>query len=311
MPKALRPGTSRRGQDACRPSAAARGVEVAEREARAGMRASARTRSHSASGRRGVGAEAVRAGDLRRAVEPRRWRAPTASAGVRHAARRARRRVHHRVDDLAVAGAAAEHAAERVLDRRRGRARIAPQQVERGHQHARRADAALRRAMRQEGRAQLRRAAGRRASTVVIARALGLRGRAPGRRRPARHRAARCRRRNRRPRSRPWCRSGRAPRAACRTAARRARRRSRRGWPLSVKAIMPANPAAGRAAASARRRADRRRRRGCRRWATGREMRGVRDVGGVAQRRRRPARPPAPAGAARRRSRRRPRGAPR
>ncbi len=63
--------------------------------------------------------------------------------------------VANRVDDLGIAGAAAEHAAERVFGLGPGWLRIVPQQGGGGHQHARRADAALRRPVAQEGGLQV------------------------------------------------------------------------------------------------------------------------------------------------------------
>ena len=85
-------------------------------------------------------------------------RAPTALARAR------RRRVddaaagdgEHRLDDLAVAGAAAEHAGERVAHLGLARLRVRAQQRLGAHQHARRADAALRRAVGDEGALQRR-----------------------------------------------------------------------------------------------------------------------------------------------------------
>jgi hypothetical protein len=53
---------------------------------------------------------------------------------------------HDGIHDLAVARAAAEHAAQRVLDLGSVGCRRLLQQLVRGHQHAGRADAALRRA---------------------------------------------------------------------------------------------------------------------------------------------------------------------
>ena len=69
---------------------------------------------------------------------------------------RARRDGEHRLDDLAVAGAAAQHAGERVADLGLGRLRVRAQQRLGAHQHARRADAALRRAVGDEGALQRR-----------------------------------------------------------------------------------------------------------------------------------------------------------
>jgi hypothetical protein len=83
-------------------------------------------------------------------------------------------RIHHRGDDLAVARAAAQHAAERILDRLLVRVRVSLQQRGGRDEKARRADAALRRAMAQEGGLQRREGAVRKPSTVRIALALGL-----------------------------------------------------------------------------------------------------------------------------------------
>ena len=78
--------------------------------------------------------------------------APTAwPAGGRRRSRRlevrSAMRRHHRIDDLAVARAAAQDAAERVLHLFLARVRIAFEERGGGDQHARRADAALGRAM--------------------------------------------------------------------------------------------------------------------------------------------------------------------
>ena len=69
------------------------------------------------------------------------------------------RRIHHRVDDLAVAGAAAKHATKRVAHFFFRWLRIAFEQRRAGDQHAWRADAALGRAMLEEGRLQRRKLA--------------------------------------------------------------------------------------------------------------------------------------------------------
>ena len=102
-------------------------------------------------GRNGIGAEGFRSGHLRCAIEP-------GDAGADGVTRTRRRRVvngagsgiGHGSDDLGIAGAAAKHTAEAILDVTARRARAARQQRHGGDQHARRADAALRRAMRQE-----------------------------------------------------------------------------------------------------------------------------------------------------------------
>ena len=64
-------------------------------------------------------------------------------------------RVLDGVEYRAIAGAAAEHTGERVLDRLFVRPRLSSQESYRGEQNARRADAALHRAMGMKGRAQL------------------------------------------------------------------------------------------------------------------------------------------------------------
>ena len=110
--------------------------------------------------RHGVGAEPVAAGDLGHAVEPRDARAD-GRANWRRPDRGLRTGRHHRIDDLAVAGAAAKHAAQRVLDLPARRLAIA-QHVLCRHQHAGRADAALRRAMFEERFLQRRQSAIRR-----------------------------------------------------------------------------------------------------------------------------------------------------
>ncbi len=109
-------------------------------------------------GGRGVGAEALGAVELGQPID---FRQPGADRATR---RRRRRiglgpRIEHRLDDLAVAGAAAQHAAQRVHHRRLVRRRVAPQQIGGRHQHARRADAALRRAVAMKGPLQGRRLA--------------------------------------------------------------------------------------------------------------------------------------------------------
>jgi hypothetical protein len=98
-----------------------------------------------------IGAEALAAQDLGHAIDFGQTRAD----GGTHAGlpSRGRWRIHiqHRFHDLAVAGAAAQHAAERILHLGLVRARVAPEQARRGHQHAGRADAALGRAVAMKG----------------------------------------------------------------------------------------------------------------------------------------------------------------
>ena len=140
--------------------------------------------------------------------------------------------------------------------------RLRAQQAGRGHQHARRADAALGGAMAMEGFLQLAQTPfGSRAPRRSRHRGPRPGPAAPGRRRPARHPAAPCRRRNPRHCSRSWCRSGPDPRAAPRRGAGPAAPPRRRGAPLRWKRIMPPLPGRrGRgAAAPARHRGDRQR----------------------------------------------------
>ena len=73
-----------------------------------------------------------------------RWLGPSPTLGD----------VEHRLDDLAVPGASTEHAAERVHHLLLGRFRAPAQEIVSRHEHARRADAALRRAVAQERRLQ-------------------------------------------------------------------------------------------------------------------------------------------------------------
>ena len=98
-----------------------------------------------------VGAEDVGAAQLALAVDP----AHALPHGLADGRGRLRGRlVHpgtdHGRDDLAIAGAATEHAPERVHHLRLGGARRHSQQRRRRDQHPRRADAALRRAVRME-----------------------------------------------------------------------------------------------------------------------------------------------------------------
>ena len=132
-------------------------------------------------GRKAVAAELFRAGDLWHAVEPHR-RGADGVAGSRQAGIKRRSideppRVANRRDDLAVAGAAAEHAAERVLHCCLVRPGIGFEQRRRGHQQAGRADAALRRAMRQEGLLQRRQRRAAKAFDRAHAASLGRGGR--------------------------------------------------------------------------------------------------------------------------------------
>ena len=206
-PKRLRPGMSAAVRTARHLGARGRpGGEVAEAEGGARVRRADRLQDQAA-GMPEVGAEGVAAVDLGRAVEPGEARADRAAGGRGSGGRVGDAGVEDGGDDLAVAGAAAEDAAEGVVDL--GLARARPRGEERGrrHQHAGRADAALRRAVAEEGGLQRGRAAGR-GEALDGGHPRGRRPGRPGsgRRRPGGRRGARCRRRSRRRRSRPWCR---------------------------------------------------------------------------------------------------------
>ena len=119
-----------------------------------------RRRADAASGRRASPARRParrrrrrrRCRHLRRAVEPRGARADRAPGwpAARRSSAAPSAAAQHRLDDLAVAGAAAEHAGERVSTSASVGCGLRAQQRRRRHQHARRADAALRRAVREE-----------------------------------------------------------------------------------------------------------------------------------------------------------------
>ncbi len=98
-------------------------------------------------GRRQIRAIPLGAIQLGHAIHARQARADRAGLGMRFDA-------SHRVNDPPIAGAAAQHAAQRLLHLGLTRRRVPPQQFRGGDQHARRADAALRRAMRVEARHQ-------------------------------------------------------------------------------------------------------------------------------------------------------------
>ena len=158
-------GTSARREHVGRGPGGARdsGAEVAEREPRVSVRRADRTRSHE----RAAGGSGRRRNA--RAVDLRRRRRSGAARGTDRRRRDRRggprghasaRRREHRVDDLAVAGAAAEHAAERVAHLgSRSASGVRASSVVGRHQHAGRADAALRGAVREEGLLERRRAA--------------------------------------------------------------------------------------------------------------------------------------------------------
>ena len=107
--------------------------------------------------RNGIRAIGLGAGDLRAAIKSCDARAHRMallrrSFGVNGATGR----VLNRIDDLGIAGAAAKDAAQRILDHGAGWFCLAVQQCNRGHQHARRADAALCSTPRQKGLLQQR-----------------------------------------------------------------------------------------------------------------------------------------------------------
>ena len=163
MPKRLRPGMSAAvstRDDAGMP------LPRRHRDRRTrsehGDAASGRRSTSSASAGKPSAPKLSRAVDLGHAVERaiggRRPPGPLAGSR-RSSAATCRRRIQHRVDDLAIAGAAAEHAAQRVLDLVfASAADCVRSSAVAGDQHARRADAALRRAMREEGGLQRRQA---------------------------------------------------------------------------------------------------------------------------------------------------------
>ncbi len=133
------------------------GIDVAEPETRP-MVGSADDADRERSVGRLVGAEHVGAVHLGLAVDP------LGTVAHRLADRRRRRRGvrgahmrgHNRGDDLAVAGAAAQHTAEGVHDLLLGGRGRGSQERRRRHQHAGRADAALRGAVREERALQRR-----------------------------------------------------------------------------------------------------------------------------------------------------------
>ena len=132
-------------------------LEITESEAGVVMR-----RAHDQHGQRigeeGIAAERFDTGDFRHAVQPSDARADSMPGGRQTGAGAGHstivRRIHHRRDDLAVAGAAAEHAAKGILHFAFARMRHLLQQRRAGDQQAGRADAALRRAVREKGRLQ-------------------------------------------------------------------------------------------------------------------------------------------------------------
>ncbi len=129
--------------------------EVAEGEARVVVRRADGADGQPVSIRRPeVGAEDVGAAHLWPAVQAFRRGADGAAAGNLDRRRRVAPGVADGVEDLRVAGAAAEHAAKRFLGLGAARAGFLFQQRGGGHQHPRRADAALGGAVAQEGALQ-------------------------------------------------------------------------------------------------------------------------------------------------------------
>jgi hypothetical protein len=167
----------------------------------------------------GIGPEGIAAGDLGNAVDPRDP-SPYRPAGLGHRRCGGCCYRENGIHDLAVAGTAAEHTAQGIFDFGSCRSRRATDEFGGRHQHARRTDATLRRAVCQKGCLQSR----QRLASLRDRRSRDLRpsrpaGRRPGPSRRGRNRsggcrAARYRPRNRRRRSRPWCRDSRDRRAA-------------------------------------------------------------------------------------------------
>ena len=143
------------GEDLHRPGQpGAPGRDIAETEARGGMGRADHPHQQRALGDQ-IGAEPLASRDLLRPVQPL---GPGAhrGAGGRALGPALPRRVQHRGDDLGIAGAAAQHAPQRLLDLGPRRGGIDPQQGAGRHQHPRRADPALRRAVTQESPLQVR-----------------------------------------------------------------------------------------------------------------------------------------------------------
>ncbi len=142
----------RRGQHCCEP--APQGGEIAQDEACPGMR-----RPHDPDPQRiagnGIGPEGIAAGDLGNAVDPRDS-SPYRPAGLGHRRCGGCCYRENGIHDLAVAGTAAEHTAQGIFDFGSCRSRRATDEFGGRHQHARRTDATLRRAVCQKGRLQSR-----------------------------------------------------------------------------------------------------------------------------------------------------------
>lgn len=132
-------------------------VEIAEGEAGVIMRRTDHEYRKRIGGE-GIAAEVLSPSDLRHAVEPDRGRADrlAGSGQAEIEAYHLRGGIHHRRDDLPVAGAAAQNTAQRILHLGLGRSGLRVQQRCRRDQQRRRADAALRRAVRQERGLQCR-----------------------------------------------------------------------------------------------------------------------------------------------------------
>jgi hypothetical protein len=122
------------------------GSHVAQGEARMGVRGADGAQEQRTGGHP-VCAEVGAAVELACPVHPREPRAHRARLGQRAGAA-------NRLDDAAIAGAAAQHAAQRRLHLRLARRGVPAQQLDRGDDHAGRADAALRRTGRVEARHQ-------------------------------------------------------------------------------------------------------------------------------------------------------------
>ncbi len=127
-------------------------AEIAERETRMGMWAANGPQREAWLLRQRVGPEPIRAGDFSAPVHLREPRA-YCCAGLGFWTERFRNGPNrqHGLDDFAIAGAAAEHAGQSLPYFRLAGRRCARQQVGRRHQHPRRADAALRGPLSEEG----------------------------------------------------------------------------------------------------------------------------------------------------------------
>ena len=123
--------------------------EIADREPRLRVRRADSPQPQRA--RRGaVGRIDLGSDDLRHPVDLERAKPHRCAGWCIREHRVARRAGQHRLDDLAIAGAAAEHAAERIERLRFARPGVACEEARARHQHAGRADPALRRPVREE-----------------------------------------------------------------------------------------------------------------------------------------------------------------